>query len=70
MGKPRIAIVDSGSGNLRSVEKALARAGADAFVTSDADSVAAADKVVVPGQGAFGACMAGLTRSGGALRDA
>ena len=49
MAKPRIAIVDPGSGNLRSVEKALTLVGADAFVTRDADQVAAADKVVVPG---------------------
>jgi glutamine amidotransferase len=70
MAKPRIAIVDSGSGNLRSVEKALARVGADAFITSDADQVAAADKVVVPGQGAFGGCVGGLDRGGGALRGA
>jgi glutamine amidotransferase len=70
MARPRIAIVDTGSGNLRSVEKALAVAGADGFVTQDADQVAAADKVVTPGQGAFGAYVAGLARDGGALRDA
>ena len=70
MGKPRIAIVDSGSGNLRSVEKALESVGADAFITSDADQVARADKIVVPGQGAFGGCVAGLDRAGGALRAA
>jgi glutamine amidotransferase len=70
MAKPRIAIVDTGSGNLRSVEKALTVSGADAFVSRDADRVASADKVVVPGQGAFGACMAGLMRDGGSLRDA
>ncbi len=70
MGKPRIAIVDTGSGNLRSVEKALASVGGDGVVTGDADQVAAADKVVLPGQGAFGAYMAGLTRDGGALQEA
>lgn len=70
MGKPRIAIVDSGSGNLRSVEKALLRAGGDPFITQHADELVQADKVVVPGQGAFGACMAGLSREGGALREA
>jgi glutamine amidotransferase len=68
--KPRIAVADTGSGNLRSVEKALARAGADVIVTADADVVAAADKLVVPGQGAFGGCIAGLARDGGALGDA
>ena len=70
MARSRIAIVDTGSGNLRSVEKALAVSGGDAFVTRDADQVDSADKVVVPGQGAFGACMAGLLREGGSLRDA
>jgi len=70
MGKPNVAIVDTGSGNLRSVEKALALVGADPAVTQDADRVARADKIVVPGQGAFGACMAGLSRNGGALREA
>jgi glutamine amidotransferase len=68
MGKPRIAIVDSGSGNLRSVEKALEQVGADAVITSDADQVSHADKIVVPGQGAFGGCVGGLERNGGALR--
>jgi glutamine amidotransferase len=66
----RVAVADTGTGNLRSVEKALASAGADVIVTSDADTVARADKVVVPGQGAFGGCMAGLTRDGGALGQA
>ena len=68
--RPRVAVADTGSGNLRSVEKALARAGADVVVTADADVVAAADKIVVPGQGAFGGCVAGLAREGGALREA
>lgn len=70
MTKPCIAIVDTGSGNLRSVEKALTSVGADAVVTHDPDRIARADKIVVPGQGAFGACMAGFTRDGGALREA
>ncbi|HEX4404787.1 MAG TPA: imidazole glycerol phosphate synthase subunit HisH [Polyangia bacterium] len=65
-----VAVVDTGSGNLRSVEKALALVGADVVVTSDADRVARADKIVVPGQGAFGGCVAGLDRDGGALRAA
>jgi len=67
---PRIAVADTGSGNLRSVEKALARAGADVIVTPDPDIISRADKIVVPGQGQFGACMAGLGREGGALRQA
>jgi len=68
--KPRVAVADTGSGNLRSVEKALARAGAAVIVTSDAATIASADKVVVPGQGQFGAVVAGLDRDGGALRQA
>jgi len=67
---PRIVVADLGSGNLRSVEKALAAVGCDAAVTADADAVARADRLVVPGQGAFGACAAGLDRGGGALRGA
>lgn len=69
-GKPRVAVADLGSGNLRSVEKALALAGADVVVTADAERLARADKIVVPGQGAFGGCVAGLDRGGGALREA
>jgi glutamine amidotransferase len=67
---PVVAVVDTGSGNLRSVERALARAGGQATVTADPDLVARADRVVVPGQGAFGGCVAGLGRDGGALRQA
>ncbi len=60
------AIVDYGSGNLRSAEKAFARAlaekgnGGRVIVTSDPDKVAAADRIVLPGVGAFGDCRAGL----------
>ena len=68
--RPKVAIVDTGSGNLRSVQRALAAAGADGAVTRDPEAVAAADKIVVPGQGAFGGCVAGLDRDGGALREA
>jgi glutamine amidotransferase len=49
-----IAVVDAGLGNLRSVEKALLRAGGDAQLTSDPARVAAAERLVVPGQGHFG----------------
>lgn len=66
----RVAIVDSGSGNLRSVEKALQKVGAQAAITADPATVRAADKIVVPGQGHFGACAAGFAREGGALREA
>jgi glutamine amidotransferase len=63
-----IALVDYGMGNLRSVEKALARVGADVRIVSDAKSVLAADAVVLPGVGAFGDCMANLGKAG--LTDA
>ena len=67
-----IAIVDACSGNLRSVERALARAGGRPVVTRDPDVVRRADKIVVPGQGAFGVFMRGLEERGlgGALREA
>ena len=55
-----IAVVDVCSGNLRSVEKALAAVGGQVVVTRDPEVVRKADKVVVPGQGAFGAFARGL----------
>jgi glutamine amidotransferase len=58
--RPRVAVLDYGSGNLRSAHRALARAGADAEVTTDFDVALSADGLVVPGVGAFAACMAGL----------
>ena len=58
-----IAIIDYGMGNLRSVEKALHKLGHDAVVTSDPAVVAAAERVILPGVGAFGAAMANLTRA-------
>ena len=67
-----IAVVDVCSGNLRSVERALAAAGGEVVVTRDADTVRKADKIVVPGQGAFGVFMRGLVERGlgEALREA
>jgi imidazole glycerol-phosphate synthase subunit HisH len=53
-------VLDYGSGNLRSAERAVARAGAEVAVTADAGAALAADGLVVPGVGAFAACMAGL----------
>jgi imidazole glycerol-phosphate synthase subunit HisH len=61
--QPLIAVLDYGIGNLRSAQKALQRCGADARLTVDHGLIADADAVVLPGVGAFGACMA-------ALRDA
>jgi glutamine amidotransferase len=60
--RPRIAVLDYGSGNLRSAQRALAHVGADAEVTADHDAALNADGLVVPGVGAFAACMAGLRR--------
>lgn len=58
----RIALVDYGAGNLRSVENALRAAGApDVSVTNDPALVAAADRIVLPGVGAFAACMGALS---------
>ena len=72
----RVALVDLGMGNLHSVERALAQGAADAGVacsverTPDPDVVRRADKIVVPGQGAFRDCSAGLARGlGDALRE-
>ncbi len=57
----RIALIDYGAGNLHSVHNALKAAGArDIAVTADPDIVARADRIVLPGVGAFGACAAGL----------
>lgn len=66
-----IAVVDSGYGNLRSVVKALARAGGAPQIVSDPDALRRADRVVVPGQGAFGDCAATFAARGigDALRE-
>jgi glutamine amidotransferase len=55
-----VVVLDYGSGNLRSAQRALERVGADVEVTSDRTSALAADGLVVPGVGAFEACMTGL----------
>ncbi len=67
-----IALVDVCSGNLRSVERALQHVGAEVRVTRDPDIVRRADKIVVPGQGAFAMFMRGLAERGleSPLRDA
>jgi imidazole glycerol-phosphate synthase subunit HisH len=56
----KVAVLDYGSGNLRSAERALERVGADVTVTSDPAVACEADGLVVPGVGAFAACMVGL----------
>ena len=55
-----VALIDHGVGNLRSVDKALAAVGADVLLTNDPDVIASADKIVLPGVGAFGDCVRGL----------
>ncbi|MBW3602664.1 MAG: imidazole glycerol phosphate synthase subunit HisH [Actinobacteria bacterium] len=57
MAAPRVAVLDYDAGNLRSAQKALVRAGADAVVTSHPGRAAAADAIVVPGVGHFGQCV-------------
>jgi glutamine amidotransferase len=61
----KITVLDYGSGNLRSAERALARAGADVTVTADPHTALECGGLVVPGVGAFAACMAGLRGVGG-----
>ncbi len=57
-----IALIDYGAGNVRSVHKALTAVGGDVQVTQAADVVLVAEKVVLPGVGAFGDCMASLAQ--------
>jgi glutamine amidotransferase len=68
---PRIAVVDFGAGNLRSVAKALERSGLNPDVTADPAAVSRADGVVLPGVGAFADAVASLAKSGldDAVRD-
>src|SRR6476646_1241322 len=60
----QLAIIDYGVGNLRSVGKAFAATGCDAVVSGDAEVLRAAERLVLPGVGAFGACMKALTERG------
>jgi glutamine amidotransferase len=62
--RTRVAVLDYGIGNLRSAQKALEHVGADAVLTDDPQVAASADAVVLPGVGAFGACMDALRSSG------
>jgi glutamine amidotransferase len=61
----RVVVLDYGSGNLRSAQRALERVGAQVEVTADADAALDCDGLAVPGVGAFAACMAGLRAVGG-----
>jgi len=60
----QIAIIDYGVGNLRSVEKAFAATGCEAIVTADENELRNAQRLVLPGVGAFGACMKALSERG------
>ena len=65
MAKPaQVAIIDYGVGNLRSVEKAFAAMGCEAAITSDELLLRRADRLVLPGVGAFAACMRELSSRG------
>jgi glutamine amidotransferase len=70
--RPRIAVVDYGAGNLRSVSRALKAVGAEAFITDQPDDIAAAEAVVFPGDGAAGSAMRELDRRDlvASIRDA
>ena len=63
--RKKVVVLDYGSGNLRSAQRALERVGADVEVTSDRAAALAADGLMVPGVGAFEACMNGLRAIGG-----
>jgi glutamine amidotransferase len=65
MSAPEVCVLDYGSGNLRSAERALIRAGARVVVTGDLAVARSADGLVVPGVGAFAACMRGVRALGG-----
>ena len=65
MTTPSVVVLDYGSGNLRSAQRALERTGAQVTVTADRSAALAADGLVVPGVGAFEACMTGLRGIGG-----
>ncbi|HLS63283.1 MAG TPA: imidazole glycerol phosphate synthase subunit HisH [Ruania sp.] len=64
MTAPVVVVLDYGSGNVRSAVRALERVGAQVQLTADADAVAGADGLFVPGVGAFASVMAGLTAVG------
>ncbi|MDQ8701545.1 imidazole glycerol phosphate synthase subunit HisH [Streptomyces sp. LHD-70] len=65
MTEKKVVVFDYGFGNVRSAERALARAGADVEITRDFDKAMNADGLLVPGVGAFSACMQGLKEARG-----
>ena len=64
MSQPTVALIDYGAGNVRSVFNAFKFLGADVRCTADPFEIKAADRVVLPGVGAFGDCVRGLTSRG------
>lgn len=64
MGNKSIVIVDYGMGNLHSVNKAVALVGGDPVISGDKTVIAGAEKMILPGVGAFGDCMANLEKAG------
>ena len=66
MGSPHVVVFDYGSGNVRSAQRALERAGAVVEVSADRTRAAECDGLVVPGVGAFAACMQGIEAADGA----
>ena len=64
MSAPLVAVLDYGIGNLHSAQKAIEKMGADSRLTADAGLITDADGVVLPGVGAFGACMSTLRATG------
>lgn len=65
MPKPRVVVLDYGSGNIHSAIRMLERVGADVALTNDPDAVASCDGLFVPGVGNFHACITGLRAAGG-----
>nr|WP_173915134.1 imidazole glycerol phosphate synthase subunit HisH [Streptomyces barkulensis] len=63
--RKKVVVFDYGFGNVRSAERALARAGAEVEITGDYDTAMNADGLLVPGVGAFAACMTGLRKARG-----
>jgi glutamine amidotransferase len=61
--RPRVAVIDYGMGNLRSVNRAMVAAGADAYLAASPQAAEGADAVVFPGQGAMADCMACIRRN-------
>ncbi|WP_059009150.1 imidazole glycerol phosphate synthase subunit HisH [Streptomyces specialis] len=64
-GKKKVVVFDYGFGNVRSAERAVARAGAEVEITRDPDAAMNADGLLVPGVGAFSACMRGIREARG-----